>query len=388
MDRYSLRGVSSKKEDVHNAISKLDRGIFPTAFCKIVPDLIANDDKYCNVMHSDGAGTKSSLAYIYYRETGDLSVFKGIAMDSIVMNTDDLLCVGVVDNILISSTIGRNQKLIPKEVIKTIIESTEEICNEFKKFGANIVLTGGETADVGDLVRTLIVDTTAIARAKRSDIIDNKNIEPGMVIVGLSSYGKTIYEEKYNSGIGSNGLTSARHDLLSKVYKEKYPESFDSSIDDKLVYSGKYLVTDKIDTMPIDIGSAILSPTRTYLPIMKEVFETHRDKIGGIIHCSGGGQTKSLKFSEGIHFVKDNLFDIPPLFNLILSSTETTLREAYSVFNMGHRLEVYTDEKSGLDIIDIAKRFGVEAKVVGYTEKADKNRLTIKANDQVVEYEV
>ena len=386
MDRYSQRGVSSKKEDVHNAISKIDKGLFPTAFCKIVPDLVSNDDRYCNVMHSDGAGTKSSLAYIYYKETGDLSVFKGIAMDSIVMNTDDLLCVGIVDNILISSTIGRNQKLISGEIIKKIIESTEEICDEFKKLGINVISTGGETADVGDLVRTVIVDTTAVARIERKNIIDNKNIKPNMAIVGLSSYGKATYEEKYNSGISSNGLTSARHDLLSKIYKTKYPESFNPLIDDNLVYSGKYLVTDRIDSMPIDIGSAILSPTRTYLPIMREVIERYHNKIGGIIHCSGGGQTKSLKSSNNIHFVKDSLFPIPPIFKLILDETETSLKEAYSVFNMGHRLEIYTDEKSALDIIDISKKFDVEAKIIGYTEKSNENRLTIKNNGETLEY--
>lgn len=386
MDKYNKRGVSSKKEDVHNALQTLDKGLYPNAFCKITPDLLGNDKNYCNIMHADGAGTKSSLAYIYYKETGDLSVFKGIAMDSIVMNIDDLLCVGVTDNFLLSSAIGRNSSYIDGKVIKTIIEANEEIAQWFTDNGITTILCGGETADLGDLVRTLVVDTTLTTRAKRKLIIDNSKIKPGQVIVGLSSFGKANFESEYNSGIGSNGLTSARHDLLNKIYIDKYPESFNPSIDKSLVYTGKYLVTDRDPRLPIDIGKAILSPTRSYAFIIKAVLESLRDKIGGIVHCSGGGQTKCLRFGTNIHYIKDTLFDTPPLFEIIKEPSNYSNRELYQVFNMGHRMELYTDCNSADEIIKISQSFGVDAKIVGYLESSPQNKVTIKLKDETVEY--
>ena len=386
MDKYRQRGVSSKKEDVHNAIKNIDKGLFPGAFCKILPDFIGNDDNYCNIMHADGAGTKSSLAYLYYKETGDLSVFKGIAMDSIVMNTDDLICAGFTDNFIMSSTIGRNSRHIPGEVIKTIIEANEEIAELFRKFGVNMIMSGGETADVGDLVRTIIVDTTVTARIKRSDVIDNDNINPGDVIIGLSSYGIANYENGYNSGMGSNGLTSARHDLFKKIYKNKYPESFDQGIPDDLSYSGPFLVTDRDSRLPCDIGKAVLSPTRTYAPVIKQLLDEHKSGIHGIIHCSGGGQTKCMKFGKNISYIKDKLFDIPPLFEIIKEVSRTPYKEMYSVFNMGHRMEIYAEEKVADDVISISKNFSVDAKIIGYTEPGQGNRLSISSPEGIIEY--
>ncbi|MBN2892003.1 MAG: phosphoribosylformylglycinamidine cyclo-ligase [Bacteroidales bacterium] len=379
MQRYEKRGVSSSKNEVHNAIKNIDKGLYPNAFCKVIPDILGNDKEYCNIMHADGAGTKSSLAYAYWKETGDLSVWKGIAQDALVMNLDDLICIGATDNILISSTIGRNKKLVSGDVIAAIIEGTNEFINKMKDFGINMILTGGETADVGDLVRTIIVDATATVRMKRSEVIENK-IKPGNVIVGLASFGQATYEEAYNAGTGSNGLTSARHDFFNKTIAEKYPESFDTTIDKELVYSGKYGLTDKIDNFDIPAGKFVLSPTRTYAPILKQIFENHRNKIDGIIHCSGGAQTKVMKFVENnVHIIKNNMFPIPELFKLIQQESGTLYKEMYEVFNMGHRLEIYTDEKTAQMIIDISKKFNVDAQIIGHVETSEQKKLTIKS---------
>ena len=386
--RYNLRGVSASKEDVHNAIKKLDKGIFPNAFCKIVPDHLGGSKSHCVVMHADGAGTKSSLAYIYWKETGDLSVWKGIAQDALVMNIDDLLCAGAVDNILISTTIGRNKNLIPGEVISEIINGVEEFLAKMCKYGINIRSTGGETADVGDVVRTIIVDSTVTCRMKRKDVVDEKikagNPSTGsgqVVIVGLASFGKAKYEDEYNGGMGSNGLTSARHDVFSKIYAEKYPESFDSAIPHDVIYSGTKKVTDLTEVLGVDAGKLVLSPTRTYAPVIKKILDKHRKNIRGIIHCSGGGQTKVLKFVKGLHIIKDNLFDTPPLFRLIQEQSQTDWKEMYQVFNMGHRMEIYTDTKTAEKIISISKSFGVDAQIIGRVEKSSdkKNKLTIKS---------
>ena len=378
-DRYTQRGVSASKEDVHQAISKLDKGIYPKAFCKIVEDYLGGDPNYCTVMHADGAGTKSSLAYIYWKETGDLSVWKGIAQDAIIMNIDDLLCVGATDNILLSSTIGRNKNLIPGEVISAILNGTEEVLGVLRKYGLNVHSTGGETADVGDLVRTIIVDSTVTARMKRTDVIDNANIKAGDVIVGLASFGKATYEDAYNGGMGSNGLTSARHDVFAKEYAAKYPESFDPNVSSELVYSGNYKVTDSIPGVDVNVGKLVLSPTRTYAPILMEVFKELRQHIHGLVHCSGGAQTKVLHFVEGLHIIKDNLFETPPLFKLIQECSDTEWKEMYKVFNMGHRMEVYLNEKHAQQVIDISTHFGVEAKIIGSVEIDGKKQVTIKS---------
>jgi phosphoribosylformylglycinamidine cyclo-ligase len=375
--RYTQRGVSSAKEDVHKAISKIDKGLFPWAFCKIVPDLLTGDPAWCTIMHADGAGTKSSLAYTYWKETGDISVWKGIAQDAIVMNLDDLLCAGAYNNILLSSTIGRNKNLIPGEVISAIINGTEEILSDLRELGIGILSTGGETADVGDLVRTIIVDSTVVARMKRADVISNDKIIPGDVIVGLSSTGQATYESEYNGGMGSNGLTSARHDVFSKYLAKKYPESFDPSVPSDLVYSGKMKLTDLIKDLDIDAGKLVLSPTRTYAPVIKMVLETLRKDIHGMIHCSGGGQTKILHFIEKLHIVKGDLFPLPPLFKIIQEQSSTPWEEMYRVFNMGHRFEIYTSEKAALKIIDIASFFNIEAKIIGNCEASDSKKLTI-----------
>ena len=378
-DRYAQRGVSASKEDVHQAIKNLDKGLFPKAFCKIVPDLLVNDPEFCTVMHADGAGTKSSLAYIYWRETGDLSVWKGIAQDAIIMNVDDLLCVGATGPILLSSTIGRNKKLIPGEVISTIINGTEEVLEMLRKYGMNIISTGGETADLGDLVRTIIVDSTVTARMKRSEVIDNKNIRPGDVIVGLASYGKTTYEDAYNGGMGSNGLTSARHDVFHKDYASKYPESFDPTVPNDLVYSGKYNVTDTIPGVDVNIGKLVLSPTRTFAPVIIDVLKEVRSEVHGLVHCSGGAQTKVLHFIENLHVIKDNLFDVPPLFKLIQEQSGTEWKEMYKVFNMGHRMEIYLKEEIAEQVIEISQSHGVEAKVIGRVEASLQKQVTIKS---------
>ncbi len=377
--RYKLRGVSASKEDVHNAIKNIDKGIFPKAFCKIIPDIIGGDDKYCNIMHADGAGTKSSLAYLYWKETGDLSVWKGIAQDAIVMNLDDLLCVGATDNILLSSTIGRNKNLIPGEVIAAIINGTEELLAEYRELGVSIYSTGGETADVGDLVRTIIVDSTVTARMKRSEVIDNSNIKEGDVIIGLSSSGQATYEKEYNGGMGSNGLTSARHDVFNKYLAEKYPESFDPTVPSEVVYSGSYKLTDSIEKLKIDAGKMVLSPTRTYAPVMIELFKKLRSEIHGLVHCSGGAQTKVMNFVDNLHVIKDNMFDLPELFRIIQKESGTSWEEMYKVFNMGHRMEIYVSPQFADEIINISKSFNIEAKIVGRCEKADKNKLTIKS---------
>jgi phosphoribosylformylglycinamidine cyclo-ligase len=384
--RYNKRGVSSSKEDVHNAITAIDKGLFPKAFCKIVPDMLGGDTDFCNVMHADGAGTKSSLAYIYWKETGDMSVWKGIAKDAIVMNLDDLLCVGAVDNILLSSTIGRNKNLIPGEVITAIINGTEEILGELRKGGIGIWSTGGETADVGDLVRTIIVDSTVIARMRRADVISNHNIQSGDVIVGLSSTGQTTYEKEYNGGMGSNGLTSARHDVFQKYLAKKYPESYDHSIPGNLIYSGKLKVTDKHADLGIDFGKLVLSPTRTYAPVVKKILEGLRLSIHGMVHCSGGGQTKIMHFIDNMHVIKDDLFPVPPLFKIIHDQSATPWEEMYKVFNMGHRFEIYTDKKSASEIVDIASKFNLDAKVVGRCESSDSKRLTIKSEYGTFKY--
>jgi len=376
--RYAQRGVSASKEDVHNAVQELDKGLFPNAFCKVLPDYIVGDPDYCNIMHADGAGTKSSLAYIYWQEMRDASVWKGIAQDAIVMNIDDLLCVGATDNILVSSTIGRNRTKIPADVILNVIRGTDEILADLRHWGVNAHLTGGETADVGDLVRTIIVDATAACRMKRKDVVEI-NIKPGDVIVGLSSSGQAIYEKEYNSGIGSNGLTSARHDVFKNFLAEKYPESYDDLIPKTLVYTGKYSLSHKLPGMEIDMGKLVLSPTRTYAPIVKQVLEKHRKHIHGMVHCSGGAQTKVLKFVENLHVVKDNMFETPPLFQLIQQESRTSWQEMYEVFNMGHRFEFYVPKEIADDIIAISKEFNVDAQVIGYVEEASKKKLTIKS---------
>tara|TARA_B000000460_G_scaffold205374_1_gene152428 strand:- start:19 stop:1203 length:1185 start_codon:yes stop_codon:yes gene_type:complete len=380
-ERYSRRGVSASKEDVHNAIKKIDRGLFPKAFCKVVPDYLTNDESYCLVMHADGAGTKSSLAYMYWKETGDISVWKGIAKDALIMNIDDLICVGVTDNILLSSTIGRNKNLINGEVISAIINGTEELIEDLNTHGINIKLTGGETADVGDLVRTIIVDSTVIGRIKRSDVIDNSNIEEGNVIVGLSSFGQATYEDQYNSGIGSNGLTSARHDVFNKILAEKYPESYDPLVPDDLVYSGSISLDQVFDGVDLDAGKLVLSPTRTYAPIIKSILEECDKKlIKGIVHCSGGAQTKILHFiSENLHVIKNNMFDPPMLFKLIQKESKTTWHEMYKVFNCGHRMELYVDPQIADEIINISERFNVEGRIIGKVEKSNSKKLTIKS---------
>lgn len=385
--RYSQRGVSASKEDVHQAIDHLDRGLFPKAFCKIVPDILTGSNDHCVVMHADGAGTKSSLAYMYWRETGDLSVWRGIAQDAIVMNIDDLLCVGATNNILLSSTIGRNKHLIPSEVIAEIISGTEDFCQRMRELGVNIQLTGGETADVGDLVRTVIVDSTVTARMRRADVIDNSNIRDGDVIIGLSSYGQAAYEAEYNGGMGSNGLTSARHDVFEKYLAQKYPESFDSAIDNNLVYSGSYRLTDTIANLSVDAGKLVLSPTRTYAPIVKEVLDTYRPVIHGMVHCSGGAQTKVMNFVDSMLVVKDNLFPVPPLFEIIQKESQTPWHEMYKVFNMGHRYEIYVFPEYADDIIAIAKEYGVDAKVIGSCHQRDKgNKLVVKSSMGDFEY--
>ncbi|MBT3443118.1 MAG: phosphoribosylformylglycinamidine cyclo-ligase [Flavobacteriaceae bacterium] len=377
-NRYMQRGVSSDKTDVHNAIKNIDKGLFPKAFCKIVPDILTNDPDYCLVMHADGAGTKSSLAYLYWKETGDLSVWKGVAQDALVMNLDDLLCVGVTDNILLSSTIGRNKNLIDGEVIKTIIQGTEELIEEMSDYGVNIKSTGGETADVGDLVRTIIVDSTVVARIKRSDIIDNSNIKSGDVIVGLSSYGKANYEDSYNGGMGSNGLTSARHDVFHKYLINKYPESFDPNVPEELIYSGSMKIIQPIEGLNIDAGKLVLSPTRTYAPIIKKVLEKYNSNdIHGMVHCSGGAQTKILHFIDKFHIIKDNLFTVPPLFELIKKESDTSWKEMYKVFNMGHRMELYVSPDCSEEIINISKSFGVDAKIIGRVEQSAQKKLSI-----------
>lgn len=387
MDRYNLRGVSADKTDVHNAIKNIDKGLYPKAFCKIVPDHLTQDSDYCLVMHADGAGTKSSLAYMYWKETGDLSVWKGIAQDALIMNIDDLLCVGAVDNIMLSSTIGRNKKLIPGQVIKSIIEGTEELIDEMSKYGVNIKSTGGETADVGDLVRTIIVDSTVIARIKKSDIIDNANISAGNVIVGLQSFGKATYESEYNGGMGSNGLTSARHDVFNKKLAKKYPESFDSSMPDELIYSGSYDLIQKVKDIELDIGKLVLSPTRTYAPIIKSILNKYdSNSINGMIHCSGGAQTKILHFIDNLHIIKDNLFDTPPLFNIIKQESNTDWKEMYKVFNMGHRMELYVKPEVSDQIIEISKSFGVDAKIIGRVEDSESKKLTISSEYGSFEY--
>jgi phosphoribosylformylglycinamidine cyclo-ligase len=378
-NRYNLRGVSADKEDVHSAIKNVDKGLFPQAFCKIVPDNLSNDDDYCVVMHADGAGTKSSLAYMYWKETGDISVWKGIAQDALVMNLDDLLCVGVTDNILLSSTIGRNKNLISGEVISAIINGTEELLSDLRSQGVDIKSTGGETADVGDLVRTIIVDSTVVARLKREDVISNHNIQDGDVIVGLSSFGQASYELEYNGGMGSNGLTSARHDVFSKYLANKYPESFDPSVPEDLIYSGTKTLTDTQDDLTLDIGKLVLSPTRTYAPVIKKILDGYRNDIHGMVHCSGGAQTKVLHFVDDVHVIKDNLFDIPPLFELIQKESNTDWKEMYKVFNMGHRMELYVPEEIADNIIAISKQFNVDAKVVGRVEANEGKKLTIKS---------
>jgi phosphoribosylformylglycinamidine cyclo-ligase len=373
-DKYTLRGVSAAKEDVHNAIKNIDKGLFPKAFCKVVPDILSGDEDYCIVMHADGAGTKSSLAYAYWKETGDMSVWKGIAIDSIVMNIDDLLCVGITDNILLSSTIGRNKQLIPGKVISEIIGGTEEFLKQMRELGVGIYSTGGETADVGDLVRTIIVDSTVTARAKREDIISNHNIKPGNVIVGLASFGKATYEDEYNGGMGSNGLTSARHDVFSKTVGEKYPETYDNSLPKEVVYCGGLNLTSPSTKEEITAGKLVLSPTRTYAPIIAKILKQYRKKIDGMIHCSGGAQTKVLHFlNDGCKVIKDNLFPIPPLFEMIQQQSKTEWKEMYKVFNMGHRMEIYTDEQTAKEIIKISQEFGVEAQIVGRVEEGEKS---------------
>jgi phosphoribosylformylglycinamidine cyclo-ligase len=385
-DKYNLRGVSAAKEDVHKAISKLDKGLFPKAFCKILPDYLTGSKDHCIIMHADGAGTKSSLAYMYWKETGDLSVWKGIAQDALVMNIDDLLCVGAIDNLILSSTIGRNKQLISGDVIASIINGTEELIADLRNLGIEIHSAGGETADVGDLVRTIIVDSTIICRMRKDEVIDNANISDGDVIVGLSSDGQSNYENQYNSGIGSNGLTSARHDVLNKSNAVKYPESYDNSLPTEVVYSGSYDLTSKVNSLPIDIGKAVLSPTRTYAPVVKEILKTERNNINGMIHCSGGGQTKVLHFVEDLKIIKDNLFETPPLFKIIQEESKTSWKEMYKVFNMGHRMEFYVRSENANKIISIANGFGIEAKVIGRCKKSSGKSLTIKSSVGNFEY--
>ena len=378
--RYSQRGVSASKEDVHKAIKNIDKGLFPKAFCKIVPDHLTGDEDYCLVMHADGAGTKSSLAYMYWKETGDLSVWKGIAQDALIMNIDDLLCVGATENIMLSSTIGRNKNKIPGEVISALINGTEELIEDLMRYGVSIKSTGGETADVGDLVRTIIVDSTVTARLKREDVIDNANIQAGDVIVGLASFGQATYESEYNGGMGSNGLTSARHDVFSHYLADKYPESYDHEVPDDLVYSGSKKLTDRIEESSLDAGKLVLSPTRTYAPIIKKILSEYSNKeIHGMVHCSGGAQTKVLHFIDDLHIVKDSLFEIPPLFKLIQKESNTDWKEMYQVFNMGHRMELYISEKIAQDLIEISRAFNVDAKIIGRVESSDTKKLTIKS---------
>jgi len=384
--RYNLRGVSASKEDVHNAIQHIDKGLFPNAFCKIIPDYLGNDPEYCNIMHADGAGTKSSLAYIYWRETGDISVWKGIAQDALIMNIDDLLCVGATDNILLSSTIGRNKNCIPGEVISAIINGTNELVNDLAEMGVNIYPTGGETADVGDLVRTIIVDSTVTCRMKRSELIDNANIKPGDVIVGLSSTGQATYEKEYNGGMGSNGLTSARHDVFANYLALKYPESYNQDIPQELAYSGSCHLTDKIEELGIDAGKLVLSPTRTYAPVVKKLLSEMRTNIHGMIHCSGGAQTKILHFVDNLKVVKNNFFPVPPLFQLIQKESGTDWKEMYKVFNMGHRLEIYLPEEFAQQVIEISNSFNIDAQIVGYCEASEKKELIIDSEFGKFEY--
>jgi phosphoribosylformylglycinamidine cyclo-ligase len=385
--RYAQRGVSASKEDVHKAIKNIDKGLFPKAFCKIVPDYLTNDNAYCLIMHADGAGTKSSLAYMYWKETGDLSVWKGIAQDALIMNIDDLLCVGATDNIMLSSTIGRNKNLIPGEVISAIINGTEALISDLKNFGVTIHSTGGETADVGDLVRTIIVDSTVTARMKRSDVIDNANIKAGDVIVGLESFGQATYENQYNGGMGSNGLTSARHDVFHNYLASTYPESFDAAVPSDLVYSGQMKLTDKVENSPIDAGKLVLSPTRTYAPIIKSILSKYKsDTLHGMVHCSGGAQTKILHFIDALHIVKDNMFPIPPLFKLIQEQSKTDWKEMYQVFNCGHRMELYVTPEIAEDIINISKSFNVDAQIIGRVEASNSKKLTIKSQFGVFNY--
>ena len=383
-ERYMLRGVSASKEDVHNAIKNLDKGLYPHAFCKIVPDLLGGDQAYCNIMHADGAGTKSALAYMYWKETGDLSVWNGIAQDAVVMNMDDLICVGAIDNILLSSTIGRNKNLIPGEVIKALIEGTEEVLQMLQENGVDIKSTGGETADLGDLVRTIVVDSTVIARMPRQNVIANDKIKSGDVIIGLASYGQATYETEYNGGMGSNGLTSARHDVFHKDYMRKYPECFDPAVPSELIYYGNYHLTDSVKGSPLDAGKLVLSPTRTYAPVMSTILKTLRDEIHGAVHCSGGAQTKVLHFlpasshgANGVHIIKDNLFEVPPLFKIIHEESGTDWKEMYKVFNMGHRLELYVDEVYASEIISISENFGIDAKIIGRVEQSEETKVTI-----------
>ncbi len=384
-DKYALRGVSSQKEEVHAAIKNLDKGLFPKAFCKIVPDYLGGDENYCNIMHADGAGTKSSLAYTYWRETGDLSVWKNIAIDAIVMNIDDLICVGVTDSFLLSSTIGRNKKLIPADVLSALINGAHEFIDTLKEFGIQIHHTGGETADVGDLVRTVIVDSTITARAEKIDIIDNANIKPGNVIVGFASCGQATYEKEYNSGMGSNGLTSARHDVFSPIYKSKYPETYDAAIDE-VAYTGKLLLTDAIEGISLNAGKMVLSPTRTYAPLVKEILKHHRQDIDGMVHCSGGGQTKILHFIDNLHIIKNNLLPTPILFKTIQEQSNTHWREMYTTFNMGHRLEIYTDVDTAASLIKIASEFSIEAQIIGKVEASEIKKLTIESEWGRFEY--
>lgn len=386
MQRYDLRGVSAAKEDVHNAIKNVDRGIFPHAFCKIIPDILGGDPEWCNIMHADGAGTKSSLAYAYWRETGDLSVWKGIAQDALIMNVDDLLCVGATDRMLVSSTIGRNKRLVPGEVIAAIINGTEELLETMRGYGVEIYGTGGETADVGDLVRTIIVDSTVTTRMRRDMVIDNANISDGDVIVGLASFGQATYESEYNGGMGSNGLTSARHDVFCKLVAERYPETFDAAIPDELVYSGTCKLLDAVAGTPLNAGKLVLSPTRTYAPVVRRLLEEMRPAVHGMVHCTGGAQTKIMHFVNGKHVVKDNLFPIPPLFDLIQKESGTDWAEMYKVFNMGHRLEVYTSPRHAQEVIDIARAFNIDARIIGHVENAEANHLTIKSPYGVFEY--
>ena len=384
--KYNQRGVSASKEDVHAAIKNIDKGVFPNAFCKVVPDHLGNDDDYCIVMHADGAGTKSALAYMYWKETGDISVWKGIAQDALIMNIDDLLCIGATDNILLSSTIGRNKNLITGAVLSEIINGTEELLKDLKKWGVNIYSTGGETADVGDLVRTIIVDSTVTARMKRSEVISNDQIREGDVIVGLSSSGQANYEKEYNGGMGSNGLTSARHDVFNKELARKYPESYDHGVPSDLVYSGKVGLTDAVEGSPIDAGKLVLSPTRTYAPVIQKLLEGHRSKIHGMVHCSGGAQTKVLHFINPLHVIKDNMFDVPPLFRLIHEQSGTDWKEMYKVFNMGHRMEIYVAPEHAQAVMDVAASFGVESKIIGRCEASTEKRLTIKSEFGTFEY--
>jgi len=386
LGRYDQRGVSASKEDVHNAIKNIDKGLYPKAFCKIVPDYLGGDPEYCNIMHADGAGTKSSLAYMYWKETGDMSVWKGIAQDALIMNIDDLLCVGATENILLSSTIGRNKNKIPGEVIAAIINGTEELCNELSDMGVTIIPTGGETADVGDLVRTIIVDSTVTCRMKRSDVISADQISAGDIIVGLSSSGIATYESSYNGGMGSNGLTSARHDVFANYLASKYPESFDSEVPSELVYSGSYELTQKIENLGIDAGKLVLSPTRTYAPVVKKILDELRGKISGIIHCSGGAQTKVLHFVDNVHVIKDNMFPVPPLFQIIQKESKTDWKEMYKVFNMGHRLEIYVKPEFANRIIEISKSFNIDAQIVGRVDACNGKKLTIKSEFGTFEY--